>query len=469
MASEGLPVERLRQYLRELSPGAQAMLVGELERGILRSEEVPGTDLVLRELRRTMRENGSQPPRIGNPARLFFQAFEPFLVDDSPDHHHRYRLARVSLEPIWNWIGRDVMPAEVQAYTEKVSKALLGGNANQADTLTRSFQDRAAKRLAEVLTALQRDAKAMNRLSVQLASKRACTDVENIITLLRYRDSFTTLGAQMASQMKTLADPQLNKVKQLLESPLVARPELLPFALVLVMHRLNEPWQLIRLAVRAADSDTTIRIASTPFGVAVGIVLDEIERMVHELGAELKSGRGIAVIALLKNIHDAARGVRSEIDLSTDSPWSRQLSAIRAEISTLVKTEIEAMPGRVRRLLRSRPPAEIAPGQVLDQHDVTETETLIGFVDACRHFAGELALNEMTLRAITEVQQYLDNGRQSLLDGLRNAGDRDRAFRQSQLDAAVRFCAKAFGRDYAAVLSKAAEVAAHPDRKAVRA
>jgi hypothetical protein len=106
---------------------------------------------------------------------------------------------------------------------------------------------------------------------------------------------------------------------------------------------------------------------------------------------------------------------------------------------------------------------------MLDPQDVAEAETLVGFVDACRHFAGELAINEMTLRAVTEVQHYLDSGRAALLEGLRNAGDRDRAYRQSQLDAAVRLCARIFGADYAAVLSKAGEAAAGAARKAVRA
>jgi hypothetical protein len=279
---------------------------------------------------------------------------------------------------------------------------------------------------------------------------------------------FATIGAQMGGYIKALAEPQLGRIKQLLESPLLPAPDLLPFALVLVMQKLAAPWQLIRLAVQAADSDTTVRIAATPFGVAVTIVLDEIERMVRELHTELKSGQGIAVIGLLKGIHDAARGVRTEIDLSTDSPWSRQLAAIRAAISSLVKSEVESMPGRVRRLLRARSAAEITPGQTLDPQDVAEVETLIGFVDACRHFAGELAINEMTQRAVSEVQQYLDAGRQAMLDGLRNAGDRDRAYRRSQIEAAVRFCAKIFGRDYAAVLSKAAEVASG-ERKAARA
>ena len=44
----------------------------------------------------------------------------------------------------------------------------------------------------------------------------------------------------------------------------------------------------------------------------------EIERMIGELKAELRTGRGLATGALLKSIHDAARGMRTEIDLTHD-------------------------------------------------------------------------------------------------------------------------------------------------------
>ena len=114
----------------------------------------------------------------------------------------------------------------------------------------------------------------------------------------------------------------------------------------------------------------------------------------------------------------------------------------------------------MRRLLRPRPVSDIAPGSTLDSGDVADTEALIQLVGACRNYAGELALSEMTIRAYGELQQYLDTGTKQLLEALRHAGGSDRAFRQSQVDAAVRFCAKVFGRDYASLLTKAAEVAA---------
>jgi len=120
-------------------------------------------------------------------------------------------------------------------------------------------------------------------------------------------------------------------------------------------------------------------------------------------------------------------------------------------------------------LLRPRPSTEIQPNSVLDPDEVAETEAAVEFVGACRLFARELAINEMTQRAFSELQQYLDSGMRALLDGLRHAGTADRSFRQSQVDAAVRFCAKVFGPEYASLLDKAAEVATASERHAMRA
>jgi uncharacterized MnhB-related membrane protein len=103
---------------------------------------------------------------------------------------------------------------------------------------------------------------------------------------------------------------------------------------------------------------------------------------------------------------------------------------------------------------------------VLDAAEVAETEALIGFVAQCRNYANELAINEMTMRAFSEVQNYLESHVEPLLAGLRAASNADRAYRQSQFDAAVRFCGKVFGADYAETLAKAADVAVASERKA---
>jgi hypothetical protein len=69
----------------------------------------------------------------------------------------------------------------------------------------------------------------------------------------------------------------------------------------------------------------------------------------------------------------------------------------------------------------------------------------------------------------SELQKSLDTGTHALLDALRHCSISERSFRQSQVDAAVRFRGKVFGDEYASLLSKAADVASQSERKAAAA
>ena len=314
------------------------------------------------------------------------------------------------------------------------------------------------------------DDKERRRLGVQLGTSRAFEDVQALRGILNSRDGLAMLGTQLPGHINSLTGPVLESVKAQFDAPVRAKSDLFLYSLVLVMSKLAAPWQLIRLAIKAAGSDDAKRIAETPYAVAVQIVLEEVDRRVRELATDLKSGRGIAVSALLKEVHDALRGLRSEIDLPSESAWGKQLTALRADVSKVLTAEIELMPGRVRRLVRPRPTKEIVSGSRLDADEVSETEALIGFVAACRNYASELAINEVTQRTFNELQQFLDSGTRTLLDALRGSSGGERPFRQSQVDAAVRFCAKVFGQEYASLLAKAAEVASHDqERKAAPA
>jgi len=469
MAGAETTVERLRQFLRELSPGARSLLIGELERSVLRGEDVAGADLILQELRRILREQRDGALRIEDSAQLLFKPLEPFLVDDRGDHKHPGRVARSSLEALWNWIQRDLLPNDANDLAAGVSEAMLAGDQARTERLARIFQDRVAAAIEATYSAAEDDEKIRRRTLQQIGTPRAGEELAALKCALKGRDVLASLSARLPLHIGNLANDQLEECKTLIENAAARDGELFLYALLTVMNRMTAPWQLIRLGVKAAGSDTAARVAETHYGVAVNIVLAELERMAADLRDDLRSGQGIAVGALLKTIHDSARGLRTELALPVDSTWGRALAAQRTQISDLLRAEIESMPSRVQRLLRPRPSREIRPNSVLDPNEVVEVEALVEFVGICRYFAGELAINEMTQRALTELRQYLDNGTHVLLESLRHAGEADRSFRQSQVDAAVRFCAKVFGREYAALLGKAAEVAGAAESKAARA
>jgi hypothetical protein len=371
---------------------------------------------------------------------------------------------------LWNWVRRDLLPEDAKALAGEISGVLLAGDERKADQMIRAFQDRAGIAIAAALEVAAGDEKIRRRMLAQIGTNCPGEDAAALRCVLKGRDVLSELSDNLPMQIADLSNERLDKCKNLIEDASLHDGDLFLYALLLVMSRLAAPWQLIRLGIKAAGSDTAARVAETHYSVGVTIVLAELDRMVRELRDGLgDGGGGVAVGALLKTIHDCARGLRTELDLPIDSSWGRALATQRAHISDLLKSEIESMPGKVRRLLRARPSAEIRPNSVLDDGDVAETEALVEFVGSCRYFAGELAINEMTQRTFSELQQYLDGGMRALLDGLRHAGPSDRSFRQSQVDAAVRFCRKVFGQDYASLLGKAAEVAAITERKVRRA
>jgi hypothetical protein len=477
MTSDRPAVERLRDYLQSLSPEARAMLTAEFERAVLRGENDPTCDLVLQELRRTMRATAKPTPRILYGARRFFIPLEPFLFEGPADHKRLGRLARESLDPIWQWIGRDLMPAEAKALTEDIERAFLAADHVKADKLVRALHDRAVQRISEAIDAIDTSEKARRRFVVQVGTPRAVDDVTTLMRILAIRDRLAELARRLPDHIRSFEHEHIDQVKGHLEGARKALQKQTPqpadlclFALIMVSNRLAAPWQLIRVATRAADSDELTRISSTPYAVAVDIVLNDLEYMVGELRSELKVGRPVA--SLLKAMHDAARGLRTEIKLSADSRWSRQLGAIRGAVSNLLSAELETTTGRVRRLLRPRPANEIVPGSLLDAIDVQDAEVRVELAGACRHYAGELAVSEVTLRTCSELTQYLETGTKTLLDALRHSENAERPFRQSQLDAAVRFCRTIFGPDYASVLAKAADAAVHgnpAERRSLRA
>jgi hypothetical protein len=276
--------------------------------------------------------------------------------------------------------------------------------------------------------------------------------------VLKLRDPLAMFADHLPGYIANLSDRRLAETQGLIAAAAGRSPDIVPYALVVVMRRLAAPWQMIRLVPKGS------RLPAGDSAMAIDIVVAELARLTDELRNDLQ-GDGVATVGLLQQIHDAARGLRTELDPGPDSSRTKELAALRTQISSMLQTQIESMPGRVRRLLRPRPSAEIRANSIVNADEIVEAEKLIGLVAACRNFAGELALNEVTQRSFSELQQFLDQSTGSLIDALRHAGDNDRSFRQSQADAAVRFCRKTFGPDYAAMLTKAAELAAHQENK----
>ena len=457
--------ERLRDYLAQLPPQAQALLMREFERAIERGEDTAVATFVLEQLRKVVRgteEDEEARPRTDDPARLLFRPVEPFLMESNfPMRPGQIR--RGSLLPVWQWLARDGAPDATRAFEAALAEIRQSGTTAGLDSETRKFQLAAADAIITIATPVPGDDK--QRTLARIGSPNMVEDLLSIGSVLRAREALDTLGSRLPSQLRILSDSQIAAVTEGLNVPLLQTPQVLPFALSLIMQRLNAPWQIIRLAIKMAASDDEIRVAATPYGIAVTIALHDLSFLAACLRTDIRRGQFGNVPEQLKILHDGVRGLRTELDLRNDSSWGRQLTSIRADISNSLQSEIDSVPGRVRRILRQRADKDISVAAKIDESEVEETAALIDFVAICRTYASELAINEVTLRTYSDLQHYVEQSTEGLVQSLRGGDTKARAYRQMQVKAAIRFCEVLFGHDYASLMSRAAENAVTGERK----
>jgi hypothetical protein len=458
---------RLKAYLAQLPPSAQAMLMRGFERALANGEDAAVASLVLDQLRAIARDSViNTAPRFNDPARQLFTAIEPFLVNTGGNTTlvRPGQIRRSSLSRIWTWFSHDALPAETQAYVAALSAAEEAGDGEAADRAIRDFQRKAAQVIAAGAPV---DGGAFDpaRAVAKVGPPELTDDLNAVGAVFGHRDEIDAFVLRLPATIRDLDEAQVENLLAVLQVPPLVNPLVLPMVLVLLGKRLASHWQLIRLAIAHAHSDDSQRIASSPFRIAVTMALDNVVGTVGELMDDLKRGKLHDVSNRLKIVHDAVRGLRTEIDVRAESPWGRQLSAIRTTISNSLKSEIEAVPGRVRRILRQRPDKEIAPSARVDASEVEEISALIDFVGVCRNYASELAINELTLRAYSDLQHYLENSTKALIDSLRVCETRVLGFRRAQVDAGIKLCAVLYGEEYAQVMTKAADVALNTERK----
>jgi hypothetical protein len=460
-------IERLRDYLVQLPPQAQALLMREFERSIERGEDTTVATLVLEQLRKVVRGTEEEArPRTDDPARLLFRPLEQFLVEgNQPVRPGQIR--RASLLPVWQWLARDGAPDQAREFDAALARVRENGTASDLEIAVRKFQVAAADAIHKIAAPVPGGDQ--QRALARVGAPNVVEDLLPIGSILQAREALDTLNGRLPSFLRIFADAQIASVGAALNVPSLQTPQLLPFALSLVMQRLTAPWQIIRLAIKMAASDDEIRVAATPYGVAVTIALHDLSFLAASLRADIKRGHFDHVAEHLKILHDGVRGLRTELDLRNESTWGKQLTSIRADISNSLQSEIDSVPGRVRRLLRQRADKDISAVAKVDASDVDDTAALIDFVAVCRTYASELAINEVTLRTYSDLQQYVEKSTEALVQSLRGGDAKARAYRQMQVKAAIRFCDVLFGHDYALLMSRAAENALTGERKPSRA
>jgi hypothetical protein len=346
--------DRIQEYLQRLTPLARGNLLTELERLELCGAEMPGSTEIVASLRVEFRKDGSTQVRAGNPARYFFVPLEPLLVDGAPEHANSGRILRGSLAPIWEWISRDLLPTMARDYVKGIDGFIAANAQREAQRAVAMFQTKVVKSLESTLGSPDGANQTRVKLATYTASHAAYGDLTKILRALRARDALAKFSDALPAKIDKFDDASVAKVTALLDAFGKTHAEEIPFALALVAGRLRTPWQLIRLATKAAPSKNAADIAATPYAIAVSMVLDRLDDKRSALRVALRNDRVLVAREILHEIYDTEYALQVRIDLLDQSAWGNRLDSLMKAIAALVEAEVARFPPNVGHVLGSR-------------------------------------------------------------------------------------------------------------------
>jgi hypothetical protein len=347
--------DRIDDYLQRLTPSARSNLLTELERLEVCGASMHGSAALLEKLRAEFRKSGQTHVRVANPSRYFFMPLEALLVDGAPAHANSGRILRGSLAPIWQWITRDLLPTMARDYESEMRELIVADNQREAKQVAGTFQTKVVKYLDSTLGSSNGANQTRTKLAVYTASPEAYGDLTKMQRVLRARDALAKFSDALPLTIDgEFDDARVAKIAGLLDAFGESHAEEIPFALALVATRLKPPWQLVRLATKAAPSKDAADIAATPCAIAVSMVLDRLDDSRSALHFALKNERVLVAKELLTGIYETEYALQVRIDGLYESDWGKRLQNLMSAVTALVEAEVSRFPDEVHHILASR-------------------------------------------------------------------------------------------------------------------
>ena len=382
-----ISVDHIRAYLGRLTPQARSSLLVEIERKQLCGEDMPGSDILLAELRAEFRNSGKSQNRAGNPSRHFFKPIEALLVDRPPERANSGQISRGSLSAIWEWINQVLLPAMARDYCDNMKRVLVIDETLEAQLIATGFQSKVLKCLDGILASEEGVKGVRSGLGKYTSSHASFDDLKKIMSALRVREAIAGFNGALPPKIDDFEGSSLVKVRGLVEAFATKHPEATPFALTMVLKRLKTPWQLIRLATEMAPSKNAKDIAATGYAISVSMVLDHLDDKRILLKHALKSNRVAVAKDIVIEIYEIEHALRIGVDQLDKSDWGRRLDELMVAIAIDLKTEFQTLPENIHHVLGSRKLRHAAPG-LLTYLTRKGRDALTGGVTYCRGLLG---------------------------------------------------------------------------------
>ena len=232
----------LHAFLGSLPANLAARLTKAVEIDRLTDGAALPHDLILEGLRPALRHGGDQRDRTPTPLRLFCRPFEDLLISSPRVVKQKGRIARANITPVWEWLGKVLMPKETQAYSCELKALLISFKSDEARARAAAFWTQASVTIAEALST----EKGRKLARKSLKDEFGVEDAREMALLLSVGLDILDLQEKLPKPVPVFSEELVRASRDVYERFVATAPDAAPYVAVVAMNRLVRRWEALR-------------------------------------------------------------------------------------------------------------------------------------------------------------------------------------------------------------------------------
>ncbi len=405
----------LKAFLGGLPGTAAARLAMAVEVDRLMDGHALPHDDIMEGLRPVLRrENYDRTP---TPLRLFCRPFQDLLTSMPRRVKQKGSIARGSLVPAWNWVSQTLLRAETAVFSAECKALVLNHKPDEALLRAAQFWPVAAEAMQKALST------EAGRQTAQkiLGDAFAVEDVCDMALLLSAGDIIEQLIVMLPMPVTSFHEQLIWQVREVYDRLVAEKPDVAPYVPVIVMNRLNRPWEALRLPLLVTRHTDETLISKTDMGLVGEILFARMDALKTSLQATrhpLFDAEKLMEDA--KTFADISSHIAKEIELKREGEWGKRLLGERVQIGKVMENFMDRAPREFSAAL----PTSKGKGGDFSRHPGAEKHEMAlryaRLVAGSRHFAAAASFAAKQKTAYDDLATTLKRYNEDVVKALKN-------------------------------------------------
>jgi hypothetical protein len=336
-----MPVDKeilLKGFLGQLPDDVASRLAKAVEVDRLIGGAALPHDEILKALRPQLRGAASSTRRVPTPQRLFCRPFEDLLVSGERKAKQKGRIARSSVDVVWKWLASTLMPARQNRLTTSLGEAIVAGNDELIDRDLAALWAEASAALKAALADEGRKSLAAETLGGQAVAE----DAAEMALVLAQAQTVIQIRTRLPKPVVQLTQDDIWFLCDMIDRLAVSTPDFAPYVALVVLGRLERPWEVLRLLTAITRNATDIVISGTDMDIVGELLFSDLDAY----AATISSARPVnfdpdVVLTSLAGFTELSSGMVKELGIRRDGKWGQRLAKDRAAVAQIMENLLQ--------------------------------------------------------------------------------------------------------------------------------